>query len=322
MVVEIPGLLDILGLPFNAVTKIVGLFRPKSVDHGSGPDVLIERIPSNGLARPLKSLIAGLTEAVIVIRNGQVVDVIHEGRSRTLNRRETVSSLFGLGPEVQAFKIKLHTFRVQIDFGGNNEPFITTDKSGDIPAGVIELTMRFDSHPGEPELENYEAAKRALWLIQDTARSTTRDEIKEFYQTSIWAAVQPSIKTMERGEITDLQGTMALEREIEAKLQKSFEDHGLVLDSIAIIWTLTAGEMQRIKDQERERESAEATGRIKRLEELINISGANTGGKGVGGVFVGGDYTSSQENGLNPVWIILLVGVMFAGIAAIIVLIR
>ena len=321
MVVEIPGLFDILGLPFNGVTKIVRLFRPNSVEHGSGPDVLIERIPSNGLSRPLKSLIASLTEAVIVIRDGQVVDVIHEGRSRTLNRKQTVSSLFGLGPEVEAFKIKLHTFRIQIDFGSGNEPFITTDKSGDIPAGVIELTMRFDSDPGEPGLENYEAATRALWLIQDTARSTTRDEIKEFYQASIWAAVSPSIKTMERGEITDLQGTMSLEREIEAKLQQSFQDHGLVLDSIAIIWTLRAAEIQKIKDEERERENEEARERIKRLDELINISGGNIGGKSGGRVIVGRDYTSNQD-GLNPVLLILVVGVLFAGIAAIIVLIR
>ena len=279
----------------------------------SGPQsqperAVIEKLDSSQLGRPFSSVIANPTEAVVLVRDGQVVDVYNEEKLRTLGTVGSVRAAIGMGPEVTALKVDLRPFSVEISFGENAPDvnalpnnFRVPDDSGDLVSATLSIEVAF--HPDN--------AQRALWW-SGTDNSVTQENVRERLMQPVMSAIQPVIAGSEIKALRTHEASMQFSSEIKSKLEGMNETYGLVIEDISIVWYQTTNEKAAAELDEAEFEAEKA-----------KVRSETRGHKAAGGPYteIHGDVTNTTNSGMGAVWIVALVVVVFAGIAAVVFLI-
>jgi hypothetical protein len=266
--------------------------------------VVIEKLDSSKLGKPFSSVIANPTEAIVLVRDGQVVDVYHEEKLKTLGTLGSLRSAIGMGPDVTALKVDLRPFSIKISFGENapdvNDKWVP-DESGDRVSAAIRLDVAFDP----------EKAQRALWW-SGTDNSVTQEHVQEKLLEPVISAIQPVIAGSEIKELRAVEALLGLETEITAKLEGVNRTYGLVIEDVSIVWYQTANEKASAELDEAEFEAEKA-----KVKSEIRSHKASSGPY----TEIHGDVSNTTNSGMGAAWMILLVVVVFAGIAAVVYLI-
>jgi hypothetical protein len=282
--------------------------KTRQSDPQSQPDqVVIEKLDSSKLSGPFSSVIANPTEAIVLVRDGQVVDVYNEEKLRTLGTGGSLRAAIGMGPEVTALKVDLRPFRVEINFGENApnvnalpNNFRIQDDSGDLVSATLSIEVAF--HPDN--------AQRALWW-SGTDNSVTRVDVQEKLMQPVMSAIQPVIAGSEIKALRTHEASMQFSSEIKSKLEGMKETYGLGIEDISIVWYQTTNEKAASELDEVEFEAEKAKARSE-----------TRGHKAANGPYteIHGDVSNTTNSGMGAVWIIVLVVIVFAGIGAVVYL--
>jgi len=299
----------ISGITTKLVWWMIRLGLKKARRSGPQDGVVIEKLDSSQLSGPFSSVIANPTEAIVLVRDGQVVDVYNEEKLRTLGTVGSIRAAIGMGPEVTALKVDLRPFRVEINFGENapsinTDPvnFTAVDASGDLVSAAVLLDLAF-----EPD-----KAGRALWW-SGTENSVSETQVEEKLGPAIMAAIQPAISANEIKALRATEALLGLDTEIRAKLEGMADTYGLVIEDVSIIWGLTNNE-----------KASQTLDEAEIKAEIEKVRAQSRGHRTSGGPFteIHGNVTTTTSSGMSGVWIVLLTLVIFAGIGAVVYLIR
>jgi hypothetical protein len=270
--------------------------------------VVIEKLDSSQLSGPFSSVTANPTDAIVLVRDGQVVDVYREEKLRTLSTGGSLRAVIGMGPDVTALRVDLRPFRIELSFGENApainaDPadFTAVDESGDLVSAAVLLDVAFDP----------DKARRALWW-SGTEGSVTEAQVEERLGPAIMAAVQPAISANEIKALRATEALLGLDAEIRAKLEGMAGTYGLVIEDVSVIWGLTNNE-----------KASQTLDEAEIKAEIEKVRAQSRGHRTSGGPFteIHGNVTTTTSSGMGGVWIVLLAAVIFAGIAAVVFLV-
>ena len=298
----------IQGIMPNALWAVIkAVFRknsPGTIDE-SEDRVLIQKLDSSRLNRPFSSVIANPTDAVVLVRNGEVIDVFTESKLKTQRALDSVRSVIGMGPEVTALKVDLRPFRLEINFGNgapNRKDFENeikiSDSTGDLISATLSMEIAF--HP--------ESAQKALWW-SGVDNSVTQLAVQKRIFNPVMSAIQPVVAGSEISNLRTTEASAHFNAEIQSKLEVLTETFGLVIEDISIVWHQSLNEQAATELDQVEFKAQQE----KVKSEIRDI-------KSQGGPYteIHGNVTNTTNSGMNGIWTVLLIGVVFAGVIAVI----
>lgn len=264
-------------------------------------DGLITIVQGEKLDAPFRSVVAGPTEAVILVKNGVITDIFREEKVRAVSAAESIRTIIGFGPEVTALKVDLRPFQISVNFGPSKQ-FQVVSQSGDQLAGTVIVTLAFDP----------ESAIRAVWW-SGTTESLGVSDIEKRLQHELVSAMQPVLSAAPDGEVRSAEIQASVESEIQNRLSFLDSTYALIGERVTVVWGLSKNEQMSTELDELEMNEARAASKAK-----IRDSKAGTGSY----TEIHGNVTNTTHSGLSGVWIVLLVLVVLAGIASVLFLLR
>jgi len=265
----------------------------KSLEGINRSGAIVSVIPEDLLDVPFRTVIAGPTDAVVLVKNGEVADVVRESRLSTLGPRQTILSVLGFGPEVRAIKVDLRPFRISTGFGSSTSNPVL-DQSGDQLKGAIYADLAFD--PDAPE--------KALWW-SGLDSEISKSDIENKLEPEILAVLQNVASTTLAENLRSTEGNVRTENEIKAKLADLSATFGLLTERVTLVMGLSKNEQTNsdLDDLEFEVAKAEATASIR---ERKAGSGNYTE--------IRGNQTNITSNGMSGITIVALVAVVLIGL--------
>jgi hypothetical protein len=269
--------------------------------------VVIEKLSSSQVDGPFSSVIAYPTDALVLIRDGKIIEVFREGKFKTLDTSGSLRAVVRAGPDVIVLKVDLKPFTVGLNFGGDEESTSverrfgkTPDSNGDLVSAAVTLGLSF----------NPDNARQALWFAG--VDSFTSAQVLEWLAPRAREAVESVINAYEIKDLRTVEIRLRLQDEIRAKLEEGNKNYGLVIVDVSSHFGQTDTEQQStmLKD---------AQAKLARDEVKAESRGLKTSG----GAFteIHGDQTISTVSGMSGITIVLLAAVILGGIAAVVFLI-
>jgi hypothetical protein len=267
-------------------------------------------VDSSALSGLGKSVIVGPTEAVVVIRNGEMDEVFDEGRIKTRGFRDALKAMVGAGPEVQTLIVDISPYRLTYWL---DNPGVVRKRDDEIALDLPAITK--DGEPISAQVNITFVVDRTkahlLLRMMHGSNSISRETIGRELRDEFLAKTLS--REVSKYDSSELRGNDDLLKRIwnDAKVQldSTIKGYGLNLNDSYINWGLTADEQGNI-DQRRRNEEIKEAEHGRRLED-IEDSGEN---RSTTKWSVGRDVVTTTSSGINGITIVLIVGVVLVGV--------